>query len=201
MDELRPGSMLATGIPGGLALAGVPYVTGWLQDCLLVIGVVLCCFAVVILFFWARDQWISQTRFLLDGRDRLLKHMQQAQQLTSEQLNFVERSTHIGIDVTLQGESYLRGTDAPLWFVDKFLGLSSLYSLARVRQWSEGSKQHEWADQITARLVEAGFALDATGNQPASWAPGITPDLIAKKLGRTLPHPITTPDGWQKVTA
>jgi hypothetical protein len=177
---------LWAGIPGTIALVLTKYLTGWARDMLLFLGVVLALFAVVIFLFWMRDQWIEGNRRIAESKDRIYQLAEQARFLSPEQIAFVQAAAHIGTDLTVEGEQYLRGTDAPLWFVGEFLGRSYNRCACPVRTWNDGSDKRTWANQITSVLVGAGFATMARGNESALWAPGVSPESIAKKLGITL---------------
>ena len=185
---------LWTGLPGIVALALTKYLSGWAKDILLFVGGLLAVFSVVIFFFWCRDTWIEQNRRIKESNDRLFQLSESARFLSTEQITFVEHASHIGIDISVEGESYLRGTDAPLWFVNDFLSKSYNRCACPVRTWNDGSDKRTWAVQITSVLVKAGFAYTARGNESALWAQGISPEIIAKKLGMTLKDPSPSGD-------
>ena len=195
MDDLSPGAILSTGIPGSLALVAANYArVDWVRDCLLCIGIVLACYAVAILLMWLRETWISQQERVSNMRDRIYALAHEARYLTPEQIKFIVDTRHIGTDRDLAGEVFLHGTDVPLWFVEDFLGRCYTYRLYAVRNYSEGTDEREWARQITAVLVGGGYAMEAAGNQSAAWAEGISPQVIADKLGlNRLPHSTDTP--------
>jgi hypothetical protein len=158
--------------------------------------VVLVLFAVVILFFWMRDQWIDQNRRIAESKDRIYQLAEQARFLNDNQIAFVQAAAHIGVDLSVEGEQYLRGTDSPLWFVNEFLSRSYNRCACPVRTWNDGSDKRTWANQITSVLVAAGFATMARGNESALWAAGVSPESIAKKLGITLKDNPPAPGEW-----
>lgn len=198
VDEIKLSAAISTGIPGALSLVAAEYLSGWLRDCLLACGILLACFSVVILFFWMRDTWISQNKRAAEGKDRLFQLAEQARYLNDNQLKFVYAAAHIGVDLTLEGESYLRGTNAPLYFVAEFLSKSFNRTTYPIRNYSEGTDERGWAQEVTRALIEAGYALPARGNEAALWADGISKEVIAKKLGLTLSNP-PTPDSWAPI--
>jgi hypothetical protein len=192
-------SALWTGIPATVALVLTKYLTGWARDILLFIGVLLACFAVVIFLFWCRDTWIDQQRRIAESKDRLYQLAEQARYLNDNQLKFVYAAAHIGVDLTLEGESYLRGTNAPLWFVSEFLSKSFSRTTYPVRNYSEGTDERGWSQEITRALIEAGYALPAHGNEAALWSEGISKEIVAKKLGLTLKTNPPAPGSWEPI--
>ena len=189
MDDLNPGAMLATGLPGGLALVAASYAqVDWVRDCLMVVGGLLACFAVVILVFWMRDQWIWQQERIANLRDRIYSLAHEARYLTVEQMKFVtDTRGRLGTDRSLSGETYLHGTDdVPLWWVAEFLSHCGNYRLYAIRNYYEGTDERRWAVQTTAVLVNGGYADGALGNHSATWAQGINPQVIADELGLKL---------------
>ena len=187
---------LWTGIPGTVAIVLTKYLTGWVRDVLLFVGVILACFAVVIFLFWIRDTLITQNRRIAESKDRLFQLAEQARFLSPDQLLFVEHASHIGIDVDLKAEAYLRGTDAPLEFVNEVLSRSYNRAVLPIRSYSEGTQERMWITQITNVFVKSGYATESLGNHSALWCPGVTPELIARKLGLTLESRIPHPDGF-----
>jgi hypothetical protein len=155
----------------------------------LFLGMVLVLFAVVILFFWMRDTWIDQNRRIAESKDRIYQLAEQARFLSPEQIQFVQAAAHIGIDYDLNAEAYLRGTDAPLEFVQEVLSRSYNRAVLPIRSYSEGTQERVWITEITNVLVKSGYATESVGNHSALWNPGVTPELIAKKLGLTLDAP------------
>jgi hypothetical protein len=186
-EELN--SVLWSGIPGTIALVLSRYLTGWAGDMFLFLGMVLVLFAVVILFFWMRDTWIDQSRRIAESKDRIYQLAEQARFLSPEQIQFVQAAAHIGIDYDLNAEAYLRGTDAPLEFVQEVLSRSYNRAVLPIRSYSEGTQERVWITEITNVLVKSGYATESVGNHSALWNPGVTPELIAKKLGLTLDAP------------
>lgn len=61
------------------------------------------------------------------------------------------------------------GYNIPYDFIENFFSLSSDSYLPPVRQWSDGSIEHKWADALTAFIVQRHFAIPAKGNKPAAW--------------------------------
>jgi hypothetical protein len=186
-EELN--SVLWSGIPGTIALVLSRYLTGWAGDMFLFLGMVLVLFAVVILFFWMRDTWIDQSRRIAESKDRIYQLAEQARFLSPEQIQFVQAAAHIGIDYDLNAEAYLRGTDAPLEFVQEVLSRSYNRAVLPIRSYSEGTQERVWITEITNVLVKSGYATESVGNHSALWNPGVTPELIAKKLGLSLDAP------------
>jgi hypothetical protein len=152
----------------------------------LFLGMVLVLFAVVILFFGMRDTWIDQNRRIAESKDRIYQLAEQARFLNDNQIAFVEHTSHMGIDYDLNAESYLRGTSAPLEFVQEVLSRSYNRAVLPIRSYSEGTQERVWITEITNVLVKSGYATESVGNHSALWNPGVTPELIAKKLGLTL---------------
>jgi hypothetical protein len=183
-EELN--SVLWSGIPGTIALVLSRYLTGWAGDMFLFLGMVLVLFAVVILFFGMRDTWIDQNRRIAESKDRIYQLAEQARFLNDNQIAFVEHTSHMGIDYDLNAESYLRGTSAPLEFVQEVLSRSYNRAVLPIRSYSEGTQERVWITEITNVLVKSGYATESVGNHSALWNPGVTPELIAKKLGLTL---------------
>ncbi len=61
------------------------------------------------------------------------------------------------------------GYKIPYEFIEAFFNLSSDSYLPPVRQWSDGSIEHKWADALTAFIVQRHYAIPAKGNKPAAW--------------------------------
>lgn len=61
------------------------------------------------------------------------------------------------------------GYNIPYDFIENFFSLSNDSYLPPVRQWSDGSIEHKWADALTAFIVQRHFAIPAKGNKPAAW--------------------------------
>lgn len=61
------------------------------------------------------------------------------------------------------------GFKIPYDFIETFFSLSNDRYLPAVRQWSEGSIEHKWADALTAFIVQRHYAMPAKGNKPAAW--------------------------------
>jgi hypothetical protein len=177
---------LWAGIPGTIALVLTKYLSGWARDMLLFLGVVLALFAVVIFLFWCRDTWIEGNRRIAESKDRIYQLAEQARFLSPEQIQFVQAAAHIGIDYGLNAEAYLRGTDAPMEFVQEVLSRSYNRAILPIRSYSEGTQERVWITEITSVLIAAGYATESLGNHSALWNPGVTPELIAHKLGLTL---------------
>jgi hypothetical protein len=57
----------------------------------------------------------------------------------------------------------------PWDFVDEFYAQCTETHLAPVRRWSNGSKKHDWADAITAHMIDAGYAVYNPGNESTTW--------------------------------
>jgi hypothetical protein len=195
----HPSAMLIAGIPGGLALVGANYVgVDWVKMSLLVAGGILLLFAVAILATWLVDNAIQQYRDLMRARDRQIQLAEVIRNMQPYQIDYLAASTHIGIDRDLRGETFLRETEAPLPFVADYLSKCYTYSLKPIRDYSDGIER-EWVQQITAVLIDAGYALEAIGNQAAQWIPGITPEIIAGKLGLSIVKHSPTGGGWTPI--
>lgn len=55
------------------------------------------------------------------------------------------------------------------FYGDEFYKQCSETHLAPVRRWSNGSKKHEWADAITAHMIDHGYAVYNPGNESTTW--------------------------------
>jgi hypothetical protein len=188
---------------GAPATVGSLYIRiEWISYSLLVIGVVQLVTAFVVLMVWMRDQLIRQAQAKIDSQDRTLLLAREARQMNDRQIEFVARARSFGRDLGLDGGTYLHGTDAPLWFVQEFLSYSHNRLLCPVRKWSEGTDERNWAQQITAVLIEFGFATVSSGPYASRWESGFTPDVIMEKLGlQPLPHPTAVSPEWEEVPA
>jgi hypothetical protein len=61
----------------------------------------------------------------------------------------------------------------PYSFIREFIGKSDHRQLCPVRAWPEGSHNRKWAVAFTRRMIGAGMAKAAAGNQAATWT--VTP--------------------------
>lgn len=190
-------SSLWTGIPGTLALVlscTLEKLPDWVCYSLLYIGAILGAVALTLFLFAMRDKWIDQNRRIAESKDRLFQLAEQAKFLSPEQIRFVESAAHIGVDIDLDGERYLRKTDAPLDFVAEFLSKCYSRTTYPVGNYGEGSPERTWSQQITAALVAAHYATPHAGNHAALWEEGMSKEIVARKLGITLTNPTYPPD-------
>lgn len=63
--------------------------------------------------------------------------------------------------------------DVPMWFVRSFFEASSANYCIAVREFSEGTHERTWAQQMTEYLCAKNLADPAAGNLAAAWRGGI----------------------------
>jgi hypothetical protein len=57
----------------------------------------------------------------------------------------------------------------PWDFVEDWVHQCSDSALVPVRRWSEGSKRREYAEALTAHMIDGGYASQPAGNEPSHW--------------------------------
>jgi hypothetical protein len=195
MDEIRPGSALGSAIPGAVSIVAASYLSGWLADCLLALGVLLAVYSLAIIIIWA----VERIMVLANDRRKAIAEAEavtpeilliQAKHELAESINLLNPTAleilahRTGIFIPeydlFEEEAKVGGVE--WWFWCEFLrntshdGISDKWYLCPVSRWSSGSKEQMKAQRITAYLVTKRLAVAPRdddqwlgGNKPAEW--------------------------------
>lgn len=165
------------------------------RDFLLFGGVVLVCVGIAVFGMDVFETTLRAIRM----NDRKTAQMEIISRMTVEQIAYARDSLGVGLDIATDGRTYLHGTSVPMEFVvDEFLARSNDRHAVPVRVFSEGTER-EYAQQVTRVMIDAGFAEPAAGNMSARWKAGVTPRVVARKLGRELRSISELGGGWKEI--
>lgn len=152
----------------------------WFKFILVAIGLILAAGAISQGINWLA--FVTAQRTAEVRRLATITPMMEAVRLMSRlsPLAQVELAMHfdsLGVDYqawvsTSRGPSfYYRagGHNIPYEFIHQFFLLATDRYLPAVRQWSDGSNEHKWADALTADLIKRHLAILASGPHPAAW--------------------------------
>lgn len=98
-------------------------------------------------------------------------------ELDDDRVKLLGAQTLLGIDVGMDAEQYVRGTNVPLWFAYEFLTkCNDQYLAARSSFGGIETTEYRFADELTRFFVRFGYVDDphdnrqwTGGNQPARW--------------------------------
>jgi len=175
------GHAAAYGVPGAaLTIGGLQvHSPAWIGYILMGCGVVLMaiCIAIIGLCVYAdavstyRHQreaaGVTTESVLLEQRARLCDRVRG---LTDEQVKIVIENGILGVSFRLfDDEPLVHPTSVPYWFLYEFIGKSDEMFLCQIRNYSEGTNQRKWAQELTRLFVSRGEATLAHGNEQARW--------------------------------
>lgn len=187
-------TILFTCLVGVAMLVSHSHTPGAWRDLLLAGGVVLVCVGFAVFAF---DLFDSTMRTIRMNNPKTAQ-MEIISRMTVEQIAYARDSLGVGLDIDTDGKEYLHGTSAPMPFVEEMLSRSSDRHVVPIRVFSEGTER-TYAQQVTQVFIDAGFAEPAAGNMSARWKVGVTPRVVARKLGRTLPIVQELGEGWKEI--
>lgn len=159
----------------------------WLRATLVVIGLVFLLWAVftsIDVIVYRANKRLMERRLALARTERVVL-IEAIRHLTDQQIGILSQYTPI-FELIGGGDHgplmYLRTMDGnvPVRFIERFLELGGEEYLCPVRQWSEGSREREWAEAFTRFSIAMGWASRGAGPYPAKW---ISMDRAYKALG------------------